>query len=131
MRIVIETVKPEDQRYPTAGDWYYEDDGTLVIKVNEATNWRYPILVALHELVEVQLCRHHGITQHVVDEFDMGEGKDLDEPGEDARAPYFLEHKLATMVELWMAKELGVEWSSYDNWCGWSCIDHKDYPKAE
>jgi hypothetical protein len=119
MKIVIETIAHSDQRYPTAGDWYYDDSGNLTIRVSQLGDWRYEALVGLHELVEVLKCKHDGVTQEEVDHFDRAyevnrrEG-DESEPGDSIRAPYRKQHCLATGIERIMCSELGVSWQEYE-----------------
>jgi hypothetical protein len=84
------------------------------------TDPRYEQLVALHELVEVLLCKKRGITQKSVDAFDKAFEKarkpgNVDEPGDDPKAPYRKEHFFSTNVERLMAAELGVDWNKYDD----------------
>ena len=38
----------------------------------------------------------------------------VDEPGDDPKAPYRKQHLIATGVEKLMAAELGVDWKAYD-----------------
>jgi len=114
MKITIETIPHKEQRYETVGDWYYEENGDLRIKVSELSNWRLSALIAVHELVEVLLCQHRGVDQKTVDEFDMafkGEG----EPGDDPGAPYSYEHCFATGIERMLATGLGVQWKLYED----------------
>lgn len=138
MKIVIETIPHDQQRYPTVGDWeikkepiYYESGGpgastekigeeeVLYIRVSKLSDWRREALVAIHELVEVLLCKHDGVTTEDVDKFDMDferrrkEG-DLSEPGDDPKAPYVLEHCIATGIERILAAELNVSWKEYE-----------------
>jgi hypothetical protein len=80
---------------------------------------RYEFLVALHELVEVKLCEWCGITQKVVDDFDMEFEKnraedDNSEPGDSPRAPYRLQHCIATGVERIVAAAMRVDWADYE-----------------
>lgn len=117
MNIHIIKVLKSEMRYDTAGDWYYDEAGDLVIKV--ATDFlEFPTddhhnLVGLHELVEVLLCRKRGITQEMVDAFDMGPGSydvipEDEESGDQEGAPYRREHRFAMLVEHMMAHELGL-----------------------
>ena len=115
--ISIEFVNHEDQRYDTVGDWFYTPDGGLVVRVSrddpEFPTEDSQVLVAIHELVEVLLCRKRGITQAQVDEFDMGKGSpenipEGEEPGDQPGAPYRKEHRFAMLIEHLMAHELGV-----------------------
>lgn len=105
-----------DMRYETLGDWYFDEDGDLFIKVaNDVTELPtedHRNLVALHELIEVLLCLKRGITQKMVDDFDMGIGKFVpasEEPGDHPEAPYGKEHRFAMLIEHLMAHELGVK----------------------
>ena len=116
--IWIKVIPHDRQRYPTVGDWY-EQDGTLFINVSAMSDWRYQVLVAVHELVETAICRQRGITQEAVDSFDLAFEKaraegNLDEPGDDPQAPYRREHFFATNVERLLADQLGVDWDAYD-----------------
>jgi len=118
LKIVIGTTPHKNQRYPTVGDWIWITPDVLEIQVSDMGNWRYEALVAVHELVEVLLCKQRGITQEVVDGYDVGyENKrpegDLSEPGDSADAPYRNEHFFATNVERLLAAELGVDWREY------------------
>lgn len=119
MKIEIETIPHAQQRYPTAGDWYYDGE-TLKIKVSELGDWRYELLVAVHELVEVSLCKNDGVTQESVDAFDIDYEKrrqpgDDSEPGDSSLAPYKRQHCMATAVERALAAAMNVDWSDYDD----------------
>lgn len=118
MNIIIKTIPHSAQRYPTCGDWLYED-GQLHIRVSKMSDSRFEFLVALHELVEVKLCEWSGVTQEMVDKFDMDYEKhrhpnDNSEPGDSPDAPYRFQHCLATGVERIVAAVLGVDWLEYE-----------------
>lgn len=120
MHIQLRTIPHESQRYPTVGDWQISEDGTIAIDVSDMGNEDYAFLVAIHEAVEVWLCRKRGISQESVDAFDIEYEKnrpdgDFSEPGDDTNAPYFKEHQFATMIERQVAKELGVNWDEYNH----------------
>ena len=119
MNIRIEFIPAKEQRYATIGDWYFDAAGDLVIRVSK-DDPQFPtgdeqILVALHELVEVLLCRKRGITQQMVDDFDIhGAGSEYCqengiEPGDHPDAPYRREHRFAMLIEHLMAHELGID----------------------
>lgn len=82
---------------------------------------RYVFLVALHEMIEYELCKMHGISDREVVRFDvnfeaerMSNLHPIDaEPGDHPKAPYRSEHEFATMIEMMVAKKLGVSWSTY------------------
>lgn len=123
MKIEIETIPHQEHRYTTVGDWYYKRDGTLIINVSNMGDWRHEALVAVHELVEVLICKHRGISTEEVDFFDKqfeeqrksGLHSESAEPGDDAAAPYNREHCIATGIERVLAAALDVGWNSYAN----------------
>jgi hypothetical protein len=113
MNITIKTIPHDQQRYETAGDWWFDDAGDLEIRVSEMGDWREEALVAFHELAEVLLCKQRGITAEQVDAFDKAYAGD-GEPGDDPAAPYRKEHFFATSIERLLAAELGIAWAEYD-----------------
>lgn len=141
MNINIKTIPHSEQVYPTVGDWRFHEafedtitstayfptrkakikiDPFLEISVSNMNNWKYELLVAVHELIEVALCKDRGITQGDVDWFDKRFEKNrkegnIDEPGDDPKAPYRKEHFFATSIERLLASELGVDWKKYDD----------------
>lgn len=119
MKIIIETIPHDQHRYTTVGDWFYEPDGTLRIKVSQLSDWRREALIAVHELVEVLLCRHDGVTTEDVDAFDKAfeharEPGNEDEPGDSPAAPYVNQHCVATGIERILAAALDVQWKPYE-----------------
>jgi hypothetical protein len=120
MKIVVETIPHGAQRYPTVGDYWEDPDGVMQIRVSEMEDWRYVILVAVHELAEMMLTRWRGISEEAIGEFDMEFEKKRElglavgEPGDDPRAPYRREHFFATSIERLLAAELGVDWAEYE-----------------
>lgn len=122
MNINIKTIPHSDHRYPTCGDYWFEENGTLEIRVSDVGDWRYEALVALHELVEVLQTEHKGIREQDIMAFDKmfeqecAEGKhgSDDEPGADPRAPYRKEHFFAEAIERLVSQRLDVDWEEYD-----------------
>lgn len=122
MNISIKTIPHAEQKYPTVGDWRFEDNGDLTIRISSMNNWKHELLVAFHEIAEVALCMDRNIATETVDAFDMNfeveraEGKHGvdDEPGDSKDAPYRKEHFFATNVERMLAAELGVDWDDYN-----------------
>jgi hypothetical protein len=111
------------QPYDTCGDWQISSRGPIHVSVSEMADWRYELLVGLHELVEASLCKARGIDQHAVTAFDVEYEKkrrqgDESEPGDDSAAPYHLEHVFATKIEKLMCAELGLDWAEYDKAVG-------------
>ena len=120
MKIIVETIPHEAQRYPTVGDYWEAEDGTLQIRVSHMHDWRYVILVAVHELAEMMITRFRGISEESIGAFDMEferkreQGLVLGEPGDAPDAPYRREHFFATNIERLLAAELGVDWAEYE-----------------
>jgi len=122
MNITIKTIPHDEQRYETPGDWWFDPDGTLQIRVSDIGNWKYEALVAVHEMHEVLLCKSRGITVAQVDAFDIQFEKDRadgnhspeEEPGSDPSCPCHQEHIFATALEELFAQQLGVPWKEYD-----------------
>lgn len=120
LHINIKTVPDKKQRYNTVGDYLEYKNGKLVIYVSDMQNWRYEMLVAIHELVEKSLCKARGICDSEITAFDKQYEKQRrrgisDEPGDDPSAPYHREHRFATKIEKLVAKELGINWEEYGN----------------
>ena len=122
MQIVIKTIPSEQHRYPTCGDYWVDPDGTRQIRVSDMKNWKYELLVAVHELVEQNLCLDRGIDEKDISRFDIrfekarakGKHSEDAEPGDDPKAPYRKEHFTATNIERILAAELGIDWTKYD-----------------
>jgi hypothetical protein len=117
---IISQVPHRTQRYETVGDWI--PGNPVRIKVSGMKDERYVFLVALHEMIEYELCRMNGITDREVVEFDTNFEQERRarlhsfeaEPGDDPRAPYRDEHGFATAVERMVAQKMGVSWPDYE-----------------
>ena len=116
----ISQVPHRKQRYETVGDWI--PGKPAQIRVSKMKDQRYVFLVALHEMIEYELCRMHGIKDSEVVAFDVNFEAErrmnlhpVDaEPGDHPKAPYRSEHEFATMNEMMVAQKLGVSWSDYE-----------------
>lgn len=102
-----------EQRYDTCGDWHTWSSGTTSVYVSAMSDRRHMLLVAIHELIEAELCRHRGIADERVTHFDTNFAGD-GEPGDSPRAPYHREHVFASRVEEMLAHELDVDWPAYE-----------------
>lgn len=117
---VISQIPHKKQRYDTVGDWI--PGSPVRIRVSRMKDERYVFLVALHELIEYELCRMNGIADNEVVKFDVNFERERAEhlhsieaePGNDPRAPYRDEHAFATMIERMVAQKMGVSWSDYE-----------------
>lgn len=115
-KIEIEFIPNSMHRYQTSGDWYYKGD-TLVILISQCDDPRHEQLLVIHELVEAFCCNNDGVSQKDVDDFDMGVGKELEQPGDDETAPYHKQHVIASNVEFEFAQGMGVDWDDYNENC--------------
>lgn len=124
LHIYIDTIPHAEQRYPTVGDYWHPTlvggTKTTEIRISEMPSDDFEFLVAMHELVEMWLCKKRGITVEAIDKFDIAfeasrpEGN-TDEPGDDLKAPYHKEHVFATWIERLIAHELSVNLDEYNN----------------
>ncbi len=117
MDTIIRIIKPNTMRYITPGDYFIEN-GKQIIEVADTGNDKYNLLIALHELVELNLCADRGIKEEDISKFDIDfeenrEEDNNDEPGNDPKAPYYQEHQFATFIEKKMASQLNVDWVKY------------------
>lgn len=118
MNIEIKTISHNHQRYPTCGDYYYEDNKTKIF-ISDMKNEKYEFLVAIHEQIEEFLTRLHRIKEEHITKFDKQfennrQPGDYSEPGNDILAPYYREHQFATIIEKMIAAELKVNWEDYE-----------------
>lgn len=118
-KIIVRFISPENQRYPTCGDWLYDAEShTLEIRVSKMDDWRSELAVAIHEAVEAVFCTAVDITEAEVTEFDMqfnrGDHPDDMEPGDDIKAPYRVQHIAATFVEQEVCDRLALPWTEHE-----------------
>jgi hypothetical protein len=117
-RINYDTVKHSKQRYDTAGDYFKvggepcSHDEYKVSRLPQG--WKAELAVFVHEMVEFQLCKEAGIKEKDITYFDTHEGKDSNDPGTMKSAPYHSQHILATSIERYIIKKLGLKWREYD-----------------
>jgi hypothetical protein len=125
MRILVLTVPHENQRYSTAGDWY-ESSGHgpfppgSMVTVSDTGDKDSNLLIALHEIFEMHLCKRDGVPQAAVDDFDVkfedarARGECEGEPGDAAGCPYKQQHRQADLLERFAAELLGVDWGEHE-----------------
>ena len=114
MNINIKTIPQIEQRYATAGDYWWDKDGSLQIRVSELGNEDMEYLVAIHELTESYICEKRGIKETDIMAFDIAHS-DSDDPGTLLDAPYYKEHLFASAIEMLIAEQLNINWQEYDN----------------
>lgn len=159
-RVEIQTIPHAAQRYNTVGDWSFapaeqpttgqpsEGDSpsagfatdVLLIKVSDTGNWKWNMLIALHEFCEAVLCTESGVSPEQVDVFDMAwkQGFGFEEPGDDPRAPYYFEHQTAEMLEQDFFDALfpysdgsfeSTDWKEYEEKLGQLSLDYETEKK--
>jgi hypothetical protein len=76
----------------------------------------YEALIFIHEFVESYLCWKAGIKENDITDFDVWFEKEKieGEPGDDPRAPYFIQHQIAGEFEKDFCRRLGIKWEDYD-----------------
>jgi hypothetical protein len=122
MKVIIETIPHSSQRYSTVGDWEFDEDGTLHIKVSDMGNDKYAFLVGIHEAIEAFICKERGIKEQDITNFDIqfekereaGKHDEEAEPGDSPEAPYREEHFFATSIERLLSEQLRVDWDKYE-----------------
>jgi hypothetical protein len=117
MKITLEIIPHEKQRLGVIGDWFFEPNGDLVVRVSEMGDWKYNFLVLRHEMDEAMLCKLAGITTEMVDE-DQANASDDDEPDSFSGYPGARlqnQHNDALAAEWVMSRLLGVDWTEYGN----------------
>lgn len=116
LRYLVLTIPHSWQEYDTCGNWKFTKSGVLIVLVSDLEDELSEFLVALHEIIEATLCKHRGISEKKITDFDLWWDKHFDkgESGFHPKAPYRKEHAFATKMEKMLAKELGVNWKKYD-----------------
>jgi hypothetical protein len=119
-QIIVVEIPHDKQRYDTVGDWDFDPEGNITVKVSEGMDkWSF-YCVALHEIIEAILCKDNYIMPSAVDRFDMlfEENRKLSddsEPGDDPNCPYYEQHQFATAIERLVAHELELTWKEHED----------------
>lgn len=113
----LSTDNIKDHRYRSIDDWDNPSetlDGLIFsTQTADMGNMDYNFLVLMHALVEQYLCHKHKITDEQVTGFDMAH-PEMDDPGEDPKAPYHKQHQIANDIESTLSVALGVKWFDYE-----------------
>lgn len=123
MEIHIKTIPHDHQRYETCGDYYYDQDSILQVRISDMGNDFYATMVAVHEIIEEAITKKNGITEQQIMDFDLafeaarkiGLKTETEEPGFSNDSPYRAAHAFATGVELGMCALTDTSWADYDN----------------
>lgn len=130
MEIHMKTISNDKMRIPGGcGDYWYDDEGILQIRVVDLGDEFMEKMVCIHEMIEESLTKKRGLPEEDIQAFDeyyegrrkMGLVPEDSEPGFDENANYKNEHSFATAVELGMCALSGVSWKQYENKINDSC----------
>lgn len=116
----IEIIPHKEQRYDTAGDYWWDGDECLQIRVSSLPDRRMIQAIAIHELVEAWVCKWLGIEEDAIGAFDVGyeahrAAGNVEEPGDDPASPYHLQHGFATAAERIYCAAVGLNWKRYSD----------------
>jgi len=122
IEIHIKSIPKSQHRYETCGDYFYDADGVLQIRVTEMGNSFYETAVAIHEMFEEVLTKFRGLSEQEIMDFDLyyekrrelGLVPENSEPGFSNEAPYMKEHIAAQAVEMQMFAMAGLSWADYE-----------------
>ncbi len=118
MKIILESILPEQAPLGEPGDWRWIGDD-LVIRCVDLGDWRYNFLLQRHEMDEAILCKLAGITtaQVDLDQVYAMEHPDLENnPDSFSGYPGSVlqnQHNDALASEWQMSRLLGVDWAEY------------------
>jgi len=124
MEIHIKTIPTDKMRIiGSVGDYWYDTEGVLQIRVVELGDEFMEKSIAAHELLEEALTKKRGLPEPEIQAFDeyhehrikMGLVSQDSEAGHDPNCPYRSEHCFAESVEMGMFAMAGVSWAEYEN----------------
>ena len=123
--IEIKFIEIQDHRFnATIGDWWKDDKGYHII-ITKMSDWRYEVTVLFHELTEIFISRHQGVSSKAADswdaffdtEYEEGRQPLHNEPGFDKRCPYYIGHWWGDKIERIILFLLGGDWKKYCKEC--------------
>lgn len=115
--IIIKTIPHNEQRYDTVGDYQSFDNGTIVeFRISDLNDPVFEQAISFHEQIEKFFNMLDGITDEMVDEFDLNWlPEKYDEPGLDPACPYHCNHMKADAFERMFIQLCGRSWGEYEN----------------
>jgi hypothetical protein len=122
MRYIIETIPHSHQKYNTIGDWRFSEDyKTCFIFVSDLGDVDFQNAIGLHEMTEVMLFLKRFSPEEavkIVDAFDTEFEKNHssdEEPGDDPKSPYHIEHGYASSAERMYIAACKKNWKQYED----------------
>lgn len=126
MIINFKAVPLAEMRYPSAGDYWYDDSGVFQVRSVRCSRKEHEWCIFIHELTEYAGCMFAGVSLKDIDAFDVAYEHSRpgghapcgcsiqDEPGFDKHAPYYWQHRMADIAERLFAFAVGVDWMAYE-----------------
>jgi hypothetical protein len=122
LAINFKVIPHSEQRYETFGDYWYDEEGILQVRVSDVGNPDMEFAAFIHEVIEEHSSKKKGISEPEIKAFDemfnkeTDEGLHLitDEPGEDERAPYRDDHRFANIIEKMLYYFFDIDEKEYE-----------------
>jgi hypothetical protein len=119
--ISVDVVPHAEQDYDTPAAWEEVVPVEWMVEVSDLGDWRYNLLTALGQQIELALCKQAGVTSEQIQAFAVAHGKrrragDSDyqgAPGDHPDAPHKKAYRFAQQMLKQIAPELGIVWSRY------------------
>ena len=104
----VDFIPQGEQRYDTVGDYTGH-----AFRISQLPKTNYSWAIMLHELVEKRLCHQAGITDEMIDAWDLAH-PELDDPGLHPDCPYHTQHMKADSIERMFIILAGEDWIAYE-----------------
>ena len=122
MKIEIKFKKLEDIRNDQLGDYFYDEEGTLVFHIADTGNEFYNKLILIHELFEEATTKQSGITEESITLYDkyfelkrqQGLVSENEENGYARDCNYRNQHTIADSVERLACAITNTPWVDYE-----------------
>ena len=122
MKIKVKFKSLEDIRNNQLGDYFYDEEGTLVFHIADTGNEFYNKLILIHEICEEATTKQMGITEESISEFDhyfelkrnQGLVGENEENGYARDCNYRNQHTLSDSIERLMCAMTNTPWVDYE-----------------
>lgn len=114
-QIILQIIPHEEQRLKMIGDWFFDQDDNLTVRVTDLGDWRLNFIIARHELDEAMLCKYYGVTTEQVDKYDLEHPDNgSSDYADNQSSPYYQQHNDALAAEWIMSRLLDIDWKDYE-----------------
>lgn len=118
--IRIQFIKPEEHREPGLyADDYWWNGNILEVRITKLKPFIYSLFLLVHALIEIIGVLIDGIKFEEIEKWDR-KCKD-EEQGDNPKAPYHVQHKFATQIEMTCVGWFGKLWTKYNQAIYESC----------